>query len=412
MGGDFVTLEVSGLIAEGKLYIGDGYRAKNEELAQLGLPFARAGNIDGGFQFKGAECFPETNLSRVGKKISEDGDVVFTSKGTVGRFAFVRPSTPQFVYSPQLCFWRVIDRRLIEPRYLYYWMQGPEFFAQFKGVASQTDMADFVSLSDQRRMKVCLPELRTQQSIAHVLGTLDDKIDLNRRRNDTLEAMAQALFKSWFVDFDPLRGKAEDLLREGILEIGDGYRAKNSELGSPGLPFIRAGDLNKGFDFTGAEVLCDASVAKAGTKICRPGDVAFTSKGTIGRFARVPKQTPRFVYSPQVCFWRSLNHKRLHPAILYSWMLGEDFRSQVDAVAGQTDMAPYVSLRDQREMEVPVFGSAQAGVGGQIESLLERQASLSRESGTLASLRDTLLPKLISGELRIPDVERIVGKAV
>ena len=157
MGGNFVTLEVSGLIAGEKLYIGDGYRAKNEELGQSGLPFARAGNIDRGFEFEGAECYPETNLDKVGKKISEAGDVVFTSKGTVGRFAFVRPSTPRFVYSPQLCFWRVIDRWLIEPRYLYYWMQGPEFFAQFKGVASQTDMADYVSLSDQRRMKVCLP---------------------------------------------------------------------------------------------------------------------------------------------------------------------------------------------------------------------------------------------------------------
>jgi type I restriction enzyme S subunit len=126
----------------------------------------------------------------------------------------------------------------------------------------------------------------------------------------------------------------------------------------------------------------------------------------------VTKQTPRFVYSPQVCFWRSLNHERLHPAILYCWMLGEAFRSQIDAVAGQTDMAPYVSLRDQREMEVPVFRKSQARVGEQVEAFLERQASLSREGGTLAALRNALLPKLISGELRIPDAERIVGKAV
>jgi type I restriction enzyme S subunit len=63
-----------------------------------------------------------------GSKVSEAGDVVFTSKGTVGRFAFVRDDTPRFVYSPQLCFWRSLDRQVIEPRFLYYWMFGREFF--------------------------------------------------------------------------------------------------------------------------------------------------------------------------------------------------------------------------------------------------------------------------------------------
>jgi type I restriction enzyme S subunit len=88
-------------------------------------------------------------------------------------------------------------------------MFGREFFVQFKGVAGQTDMADYVSLADQRRMYITLPPLHEQRAIAHILGTLDDKIELNRRMNETLEAMARALFKSWFVDFDPVRAKAE-----------------------------------------------------------------------------------------------------------------------------------------------------------------------------------------------------------
>src|SRR5690242_19885895 len=126
--------EVSALIDDGSLLIGDGYRAKNEELASSGLPFARAGNINGGFQFDEADHFPEARLARVGNKISQPGDVVFTSKGTVGRFAFVRPDTPRFVYSPQLCFWRPLNKALIDSRFLYFWMYGREFFVQFKGV--------------------------------------------------------------------------------------------------------------------------------------------------------------------------------------------------------------------------------------------------------------------------------------
>jgi type I restriction enzyme S subunit len=226
--------------------------------------------------------------------------------------------------------------------------------------------------------------------------------------SETLEAMARALFMSWFVDFDPVRAKAADLIREEVLEIGDGYRAKNLELGEPGLPFIRAGNLNKGIDTRGAEVLHQDSVAKAGRKLGRPGDVAFTSKGTIGRFARVTEFTRPFVYSPQVCFWRSLNRDRLQPAVLYCWMQSEDLKSQIDAVAGQTDMAPYVSLRDQHRMEVPVFPVSQKTIARRLETLLVRQALLAEESKVLAALRDVLLPQLISGKLRLKDPKRLV----
>src|SRR5439155_11673044 len=82
-------------------------------------------------------------------------------------------------------------------------------FVQFSGVAGQTDMAEYVSLGDQRKMHITLPSPREQRAIGNILGTLDDKIELNRRMNETLEALARALFKSWFVDFDPGRAKAE-----------------------------------------------------------------------------------------------------------------------------------------------------------------------------------------------------------
>jgi type I restriction enzyme, S subunit len=154
------------------------------------------------------------------------------------------------------------------------------------------------------------------------------------------------------------------------------------------------------------------SVAKAGNKLSRPGDVAFTSKGTIGRFARVTEFTQPFVYSPQVCYWRSLNCKRVHPAILYCWMQSDDLKVQIDAVAGQTDMAPYVSLRDQRKMEVPVFPEHQNRIAGRLDALLVRQALCVAETKTLANLRDALLPKLISGELRVKDTERLVERAM
>lgn len=115
------------LIREGILAIGDGYRAKNSELSDAGIPFARAGNVGRYLDFSAADRFPVEALDRVGEKISRPGDTVFTSKGTVGRFAFVRACDPAFVYSPQLSYWRSLQPDCLDPRYLHYWLQGREF---------------------------------------------------------------------------------------------------------------------------------------------------------------------------------------------------------------------------------------------------------------------------------------------
>jgi type I restriction enzyme S subunit len=216
MASDLVPTQVADLIERGVLTINDGYRAKNSELAKTGLPFARGGNIDGGFYFENADHFPEDNLDRVGEKVSQPGDAVFTSKGTVGRFAFVTEDTPRFVYSPQLCFWRSLDRDVVDPRWMFYWMHSGEFFDQYTGVKGQTDMADYVSLRDQRRMQITVPRIEEQREIAEVLGALDDKIGLNHRTNQTLEAIALAIFKAWFLKFHPVVAKSEGRQPSGV----------------------------------------------------------------------------------------------------------------------------------------------------------------------------------------------------
>ena len=196
------------LIAKGKLSIGDGYRAKNSELGISGLPFARAANINGGFRFADTDRFPEKDLGKVGEKMSKPGDVVFTSKGTVGRFAFVRETTPRFVYAPQLCYWRTLDFDFLDGRWLYYWMCGKEFGQQAAGVKGQTDMADYVSLRDQRAMEITLPPIAEQRAMAGTLGSLDDKIEKNRQTARLLDRLAQEIFQAWFVDFEPVKAKS------------------------------------------------------------------------------------------------------------------------------------------------------------------------------------------------------------
>ena len=298
----------------------------------------------------------------------------------------------------------------IVPEYAAYYFRGPSFR---RDVTAMSSLSTRASLNNEmlERLTIVVPPVKVQAAIGGILKTLDDKIELNRRMNETLEAMALAIFKNSFVNVDSVRATVAELCDEGILEIGDGYRAKNSELDSEGLPFARASNLNSGFNLEDAECLCPASVAKAGVKISQMGDVAFTSKGTVGRLARVDDSTPQFVYAPQVCFWRSKNPDKLHPAILYCWMSSDDFGSQVRSFSGQTDMAPYISLCDQRRIVVPRFPLSQAVLGDRIETLLKCKAFCTRESYTLVAVRDTLLPKLLSGELDVSQAGKSVKEA-
>lgn len=422
--------EVSQLIDEGVIFIGDGYRAKNTELATTGLPFARAGNINKGFRFDDADHFPEEDLDRVGNKVSQPGDVVFTSKGTVGRFGFVRPDTPRFVYSPQLCFWRSLNRDVIEPRFLFYWMFGREFFVQFKGVAGQTDMAEYVSLTDQRRMHFTLPPLPEQRTIANILGTLDDKIELNRRMSETLEAMARAIFKSWFVDFEPVRAKMEGRWKRGhslpglpahlydlfpdrlvdseLGEIPEGwgvgtltdFTMLNPEAWSKDTrpKFIRYVDLSN-TKWGRIDVVTEFAKEDAPSRaqrILRPGD---TIVGTVrpgnGSYALITENgltgsTGFAVLRPRQARYSEFTY------------LAATAPDKIDALQHVADGGAYPAVRPEvvaaTQITVPDGGVIYrfSRVAG---ALLEKIASNERESRTLAALRDAVLPKLISGEL-------------
>lgn len=381
---------IANLIADGKLCIGDGYRAKNDELAKHGIPFARAGNIDDGFHFEGADCFPDEDLPKVGQKVSQPGDVVFTSKGTVGRFAFVRENTPRFVYSPQLCFWRSLDNRAILPRYLYFWMSSREFFEQYSGVAGQTDMAEYVSLRDQRRMHITLPSPEAQATIAQVLGSLDDKIELNRRMNETLDAEMAAIFESTFSngEIGPV-GEVVTVSREIIDpaefqdEIFDHYSIPAFDLGR--TPVIELGSKIKS------------------AKLAVSADSVLVS--------RLNPRVPR-VWLPalntarrSICSTEFLvampRGGRAEREFLYGLFRSKQFLEGMLARAAGTSNS-HQRVRPDDLLGIICEIGTDAGrrrYSEVVRPLFERMAANLRESLLLASTRDSLLPKLLSGEV-------------
>ncbi|HWQ93282.1 MAG TPA: restriction endonuclease subunit S [Clostridia bacterium] len=413
------------------LEIGDGYRAKNSELGREGVPFARAANINGGFHFDSADRFPSSQLSKIGNKVSSVGDVVFTSKGTVGRFAYVRASTPPFVYSPQLCFWRSLDHDRLLPRFLYYWMQSSEFLGQIDYLKGQTDMADYVSLRDQKRMHFTLPLPHIQRGIVSVLDPIDERIDTLRQQNATLEAVAQAIFKSWFVDFDPVKAKVEGRDPEGM----DADTAalfpsefQDSELGlipkgwtvenlSDAIMINPTRSLKKGSD---APYLDMANTPVAGH---RPSGWLIRAFGSGTKFTNGDTLLARITpclengktalvdfLQPEQIGWGSTEfivlgtRGSIPPEFIYLLARWEPFRSfAIQSMSGtsgrqrvQTDRLGQYKLALPGKQVLEQFGAV-------IAPIFARIKSASEQSKTLAQVRDSLLPKLISGQLRIPE---------
>lgn len=434
MTGEWPTCEVEDLIASGKLFVGDGYRAKNVELSDTGIPFARVANVNEGFRFEGADRFPEADLWRVGNKISEEGDVAFTAKGTVGRFAFVGPSAPRFVYSPQLAFWRSLDHDLLFPRFLYYWMWGREFHTQFRSVAGQTDMADYVNLADQRRMRITLPPIAHQRAIAHILGTLDDKIELNRRMSETLEGIARSVFKSWFVDFDPVSAKMEGRWRKGESlrglpahlydlfpdrlvdselgeiperwEVGSVYEVAEVIYGAPfastrfntdgiGEPLIRIRDLANE-----SPSVWTPEVHPKGYKV-RPGDIVV---GMDGEFRAYLWGGAEGWLNQRVCVFKpkpGWSAAFVRNAIIDHLANVEATETATTVIhLGKADIDLFTALLPSPGL-ADLFNRA-------CQPWYDRIVAAKQEFRTLAAIRDALLPKLISGELRIGAPDRFL----
>lgn len=348
------------------------------------------------------------DAQRLSRYLVREGDIVYSRRGDVERRALIRSSEDGWLCGTG-CL-RVRVGSSLDPRYASYYLGHPSVRQWIVNHAIGATMPN-LNTSILSALPFVLPPRFEQERIAKILSALDDKIELNRRINETLETIARTIFGHWFADKAETTAyvSASQMIHEGALAIGDGYRAKNSELSDHGLPFARAGDI------AGIVVLSDktqhlspGSVALAGDKISRPGDVVITTKGTVGRIARVSSATRQFVYSPQLCYWRSLS-PAFDPYVLFMWVCSAHFRQQLERVSNQTDMAPYVSLRDQRYFRVPRFPEfAQMAVSTQLRPLLELQAHNEVESQTLVSLRDTLLPKLLSGEIAEKEVAEVV----
>ena len=232
------------LMQRGVLEIGDGYRAKLEELGGNGPIFLRAGLLtDRGFDWAAGERFHADRPVSLSSKFGRPGDTMVTTKGnSIGRTGFVPDNSPDFVYSPHLSYWRSLDYGQLAPGFLRYWSRSPEFLAQLRSMANSTDMAPYLSLSDQRRLQVSLPGIDAQEAIAEVLGALDDKIVVNNRIVRSCDELRALRFRGWVRSYADL---VDERPLSSLASFVNGRAFTKGATGT-GRMVIRIAEINSG----------------------------------------------------------------------------------------------------------------------------------------------------------------------
>lgn len=263
---------------------------------------------------------------------------------------------------------------------------------------------------DTERLKglsILIPSDDEQRSIADLLGVLDDKIESDLRLIGATHDYAEARFSA-LADVAEVR-TVGDLCDKRELLCSDGYRTRKDQLGEPGVKILRVADMADGHIFAdGTDHVSSEYLASAGSKVSKVDDVIVSTKGTVGRTALIAAGDPMVVYSPQICYFRVLDASKLSAAVLHRWVRSSKFHTQAKAVQDQSDMAPYVSLRDLRRFQVPMVDPAAPEVT-ELQNLERLLYGRRREIQALALLRDALLPELMSGRLRVPEAREMAG---
>ena len=346
---------------------------------------------------------------------------------TVGQLGILRrPMTCN-----QACCAMIVDPGQADYRYLFYQLlhARPRIRSLSTGAAQQNLSGRLI-----RSLRFSFPSLSEQRAVAHVLGTLDDKIELNRRMNETLEAMARVLFKSWFVDFDPVRAKMEGRDTGLPQDIANLFpdRLVDSEMGETpeGWQVSSLGDVvalrRKGIDparepsdtpYIGLADMPRGSIAltewgEAGSVFSRKsafkaGDILFGKLRPY--FHKVGIAPVDGLCSTDIVVL--VARKPKWSAFVLACVSSSAFVAHTSQTATGTKM-PRTSWRAMRRYELCRPTDTIASEFQRIVSrMLRRIVGNIHESRTLAALRDTLLPQLISGELRVHAAERLLGRA-
>jgi type I restriction enzyme, S subunit len=411
-----------------ELATGPAFKSKFFRDAPPGIRLARGDAItEGRFRWATKSKYWPELTPKLERYLLEEGDVLIGMDGSkVGRnWTVVRRSDLPCLLVQRVA--RLRAKGTLDPRMLPYFI-GSRRFREYVDRVKTGSAIHHISGGQIRAYEIPLPPLSEQHRIAAILGALDDKIELNRRMNRTLEEIAQAVFKSWFIDFDGHADLVESEL--GMIPAGwavrridsvadriamgpFGSRLKTESHRARGVPVIRGKNLAAGLVEDGFVYVDQEKAEELSNSIAYRGDIVFTHRGTLGQMARIPGSSlyDRYVVSQSQMLLRP-NDEVVDGLWLEHWFRAVGMRELLTFTSATGVPAigrPSTSLKSL-ELALPPR-SFVADFAACASPLHERRDLAISESRTLAQLRDILLPKLISGEIRVPEGETLIEDA-
>ncbi len=454
------------LFENAPLQILDGDRGKNypnrSEFTSSGhCIFLNTGNVtQSGFNLSELAFISKVRDELLRKGKLQRHDVVLTTRGTVGNVAYFNDQIPfnHIRINSGMVILRA-DQKHLDSRFLYLFLRSRLFSAQVEALRTGSAQPQ-LPIRDINKVAISLPNLNDQKSIAHILGSLDDKIELNHQMNATLESMAQALFKSWFVDFDPvidnalaagnpipeaLKAKAatrqalgekrkplpetirqqfpnsfefseevgwvpegwEVLPLDDTIDLIGGGTPKTSmnEYWGGDIPWFSVVDTPNTSDVFVIETektITQLGLDNSSTKLLPRGTTIISARGTVGKCAVVGAP----IAMNQSCYGIRGKNSIADYYTYYTILLRVSDLQQ----RGHGSVFSTITRDTFKTLKTPNCGVKLSHLFDEtIDPYFERILQNSTQSTSLSKLRDTLLPKLLSGELRIPDAEKLVA---
>ena len=409
--------------------ITDGKHGDSEDQSHSGFYFLSVKDILGNrLVYENARQITEVDFSETNRRTNlQPGDVLFTNTGTIGRIAIAGddPRTYRTTFQKSVAILKP-RRDLIDPRFLYYLLHFDN--ANLSEFAAGTTQKNLL-LKDIRSFEVKVPPLREQRAIAHILGTLDDKIELNRRMSRTLEEMARVIFQDWFVDFGPTRAKMEgldpylppelwdlfpdELVGSELGEIPEGWEVSTvsrlSETiyngGTPKrfepryweggeIPWLTSGEVRQSFVLRTENFISQEGLAKSSAKMVPERSILVALYGaTAGqvsmnyRTLSTNQAVSAIIPSVGSRYFCLVSLKLKIPDLRNRAVGSAQQNISKKAVESTIVLLPQIELR-------LVYDAT-------VEHLFDQIFRNLDESHTLSAQRDMLLPKLVSGEIPV-----------
>ena len=441
---DWSEVPLEALLSEKKNAIAMGpfgSRIKVENFVAEGVPVIKGGNLNAAF-------LDETDFDFLTKEKAEElksskaiaGDIVITHRGTIGQVGLIRANSKyrEYIVSQSQLKFTPSETKL-DSTFAYYFLKSPLGQHRLLMNSSQVGVPAIAKATTSiKEILFPVPPLSDQKAIAHILGTMDEKIELNQKMNQTLEDIAKAIFKSWFVDFEPVRAKAEgrstglspeisDLFPDELMdsEIGEIPRGWNVQPLSDQISINPKYSLKKDTDAYFVEMKClSESTASVNEGYLR----GFTSGSKFRRFdtlfARITPclengKTGLLLNASvsEVC-WGSTEFIVLSPKddqsplFPYCWARDENLRAAaVSSMTGSSGRQRVPNDFFDRYLVANPGSSVHKTFAKIADPIIKRIQVCEEEITTLSELRDTLLPKLISGEIRISDANKFLEEA-